>query len=460
MKLKFLLSQIILLTGLFAFSQSTTVYTCKGGSVAANIYPEFSQAQITSANNQTMSQYGYLGITFLGNSSAQYNCHSYAWHLREGNSNKVWINNASQQTGNCFDQTHNIDKYWTDGCFIQVCNEADADKLHYYCGDHSAVKSTTNPGYYESKWGQLAVVRHTKTGVPYADPTNSVNFYASTKITGDVSNLCTGTRTFSVKNISGGTYIWTYSSTLSVVGATNTNQLTIQRNGSANGAAWVQVQISTSCSSTSATSRMDFTVGVPDAYLITAGSAQGSGSMQGIDFYYNGQYPYWDHGEPTKYFEFESLHGHFIYGQPPTELSQNPPLNAKGATVIVNANSGSGTVYLRVRAHNSCGDSEWRYFEISLNGQYYFMVSPNPATDLINITKKKENTSANTNKTLKSGITEIKIFDRMGTLKKQTKYGNGTKQTQLNTSGLTTGVYFLEISSGQYKERQQVIIQK
>lgn len=151
MKLKFLLSQIILLTGLFAFSQSTTVYTCKGGSVAANIYPEFSQAQITSANNQTMSQYGYLGITFLGNSSAQYNCHSYAWHLREGNSNKVWINNASQQTGNCFDQTHNIDKYWTDGCFIQVCNEADADKLHYYCGDHSAVKSTTNPGYYESK---------------------------------------------------------------------------------------------------------------------------------------------------------------------------------------------------------------------------------------------------------------------------------------------------------------------
>jgi hypothetical protein len=135
MKIKIILAQIFLLIGIFTYSQSTTVYTCKGGTVAAYIYPEFSAQQITNANNQTMTTYGYLGITFVDNSSAQYNCHSYAWHLREGNANKVWINNATQQTGSCYDQTHNIDKYWDDGCFIQVCNDTDADKLHYYCGD-------------------------------------------------------------------------------------------------------------------------------------------------------------------------------------------------------------------------------------------------------------------------------------------------------------------------------------
>lgn len=196
MKIKFILTQAILLVGAYVFSQPTNVFTCQGGVVSAYIYPEFSQSQITSANNQTISQYGYLGITFVENSSAQYNCHSYAWHLREGNTNKVWVNNALQQIGNCYDETHNIDKYWTDGCFVRVCSEGDADKLHYYCGDHSAAKSTTNPGYYESKWGQLAVVRHTKTGVPYADPVNSVNYYASTKVTGSLSYLCSGTRSF------------------------------------------------------------------------------------------------------------------------------------------------------------------------------------------------------------------------------------------------------------------------
>lgn len=57
-------------------------------------------------------------------------------------------------------------------------------------------------------------------------------------------------------------------------------------------------------------------------------------------------------------------------------------------------------------------------------------------------------------------ITGIKIFDNLGNLKKQSRYGTGTEQVQINISGLTTGVYFIEISSGQTKERQQLIIQK
>ncbi len=247
---KYVLALFFLITALNQTqSQNTTVYTCKNGTIDAFFRPEFSQQQIQTANAQTQSDFGYLGITIIGDASRQYNCHSYAWHLKEGNVNKVWINNSiGTAIGNCLDQTHNIDKYWIDGCFIQVCNEADADKVHYYCGDHSAVASLTNPGLFESKWGPLSVVRHTRTGVPYSDPTNSVNFYASTKINGDITNLCTGTRTYAVKNISNATYTWAYSNNLTVVSATNTNQITIDRNGSSNGAAWVEVQISSPCS--------------------------------------------------------------------------------------------------------------------------------------------------------------------------------------------------------------------
>lgn len=67
----------------------------------------------------------------------------------------------------------------------------------------------------------------TLINVPYADPINSRNFYASTKISGDASNLCSGTRTFSVKNISGATYSWTKSSNLSVVGSGNSYQYVV-----------------------------------------------------------------------------------------------------------------------------------------------------------------------------------------------------------------------------------------
>ncbi len=260
MKKYFLLIQFIaLLLSFRGIAQPTTVYTCKNNGVAAYNQTEHSPSYITYLNDLCSTQFGHLGYTFLDNSSNLYNCHSYAWHLNEGNTNKVWINNADANLGACFNNIHNIDAYWTGGCFVQVCNEADADKVHYYCGDHSAVKSVTHPGMWESKWGQLPLVRHTRVDVPYADPTNSVRYYASTKITGDESLFCSGTRNFSVKNIPGATYSWAFSSNLSAVGATNSNQLTVQGTGS--GAAWVEVSVSTPCSGSASTSaRKNFTV--------------------------------------------------------------------------------------------------------------------------------------------------------------------------------------------------------
>jgi hypothetical protein len=150
---------------------SVTVYTCRGGSIAAYDLPEFTPVQIAACNAQLISELGYLGITsadIIANSSNKYNCHAYAWHLKEGNSNQVWI-----ERGTGGSDESNLSTYWDSsvGCFVQVSSEASADKIYYYTGDHSAVKSSVS-GKYESKWGQFPVVRHYPTSVPYESPGN------------------------------------------------------------------------------------------------------------------------------------------------------------------------------------------------------------------------------------------------------------------------------------------------
>ena len=99
-------------------------------------------------------QYCYLNLStsnIVGGYTAYYNCHAYAWHLTEGNTNKVWINNTNYfyPVNGCYPSNHNLDAYWSGntGCFIE-CNESEAVKIHYECGNHSAVKSSV-AGKYE-----------------------------------------------------------------------------------------------------------------------------------------------------------------------------------------------------------------------------------------------------------------------------------------------------------------------
>ncbi|MDR1115666.1 MAG: hypothetical protein LBL33_05895, partial [Tannerella sp.] len=52
-----------------------------------------------------------------------------------------------------------------DACFVSSSETASYDKIFYSSGDHSAVKSSV-AGKYESKWGQLPLIRHAPTSVP------------------------------------------------------------------------------------------------------------------------------------------------------------------------------------------------------------------------------------------------------------------------------------------------------
>lgn len=432
MKLKYIATYIFILFCTVGYAQ---VYTCKGGTVAAFTNSEMSQSDINYINSNMASQYSYLGITVIGSASNLYNCHSYAWHLREGNTWKVWINNSSGQPGGpgtCWTNTHNIDTYWTDGCFIQVCSEADADKVHYSCGDHSAVKSTTHPGYWESKWGNLCVVRHLIGNVDYVQP-GTRSYYASTAISQvGAGHVCVGgSGTFKVKSISGATYSWTKSSNLSITSGGSTNQVTIQSNGTP-GLAWVEVVITSPCSGIYATRRYEFSLGAPYAPITYNMSGGCNGTWQ------------------TWYISANSSYGsNWQWSAPynPQNFNIHSPYSS---TTYVGVTGGGG---VRVNYTDLCGVAKQDGVTI-WSSCYGYRISPNPARSTINISVDGTDASART-----AGFTAVKMYDNEGNLKKSLKFSK-TRSASVNVSDLPTGIYVIEITGEQGIERQKVQLLK
>lgn len=123
----------------------SSVYTRNGTTVESLILTsgEWTTSQKSSIKSQTLND--YPTVTFLDDATRTYNCHAYAWHLTEGNSNAVWINEYDAGF------MPNVYRYWNDDSFIEVCNMSEADKVHYYNGDHSAIISQSVSGQFESK---------------------------------------------------------------------------------------------------------------------------------------------------------------------------------------------------------------------------------------------------------------------------------------------------------------------
>lgn len=141
-----LISSTFICTG-----QTVFLYTPNGTKVYAFVLEEMSQSDITYFTNKYRNEFPYAEV--LANASSKYNCHSYAWNLTDYGSQICWLNQWND------DWSENLSKYWTDGSYVQT-TEADAQKIFYYEGDHSAIKSKTHQGKYESKWGAMPLMRH------------------------------------------------------------------------------------------------------------------------------------------------------------------------------------------------------------------------------------------------------------------------------------------------------------
>lgn len=252
--------------------RAQTVYTPKGTAVPVILFSEMSPDQITSTNNSAAAQ--FPNAQRLNNSSRLYNCHSYAWYLSEAPGSPLYWMSPGNAT------------YWQDGSYIQICNESQAAKIDYASDDHSAIRSVV-AGKYDSKWGQWPLMRHNPTDVPYNS--SSRKYYAPTKINASSTTIC-GDASFSVAAFSGGTYTWSSSSNI-VLSSTSGSSITA--NSSGEGAGWVQVVISSSCSSTSVTTRLNVSVGTPTAITGPSNLCAGTTATYSIPNLPSGVTPTW-----------------------------------------------------------------------------------------------------------------------------------------------------------------------
>lgn len=148
--------------------QYTYVYT-KGGQavlvyIIDNDHPDWYKAEILNYFNTF-----YQNVTVLSEATTKYNCHNYAWYMTEGHPlSKYWMDPVVPVT-----LSANVSKFWTNDAFEETSSTV-YDKIVYYDSidtsndvniAHSAVVSSV-PGYYESKWGSLPLVRHLPDDVP------------------------------------------------------------------------------------------------------------------------------------------------------------------------------------------------------------------------------------------------------------------------------------------------------
>jgi hypothetical protein len=404
---------------------------------------EYTTAQKASIRSSVLTEYAPIGITaadILDEASVAYNCHAYAWHLTEERTNRVLI----YQTEN---GSANLNKYWsgTNPCFIE-CTEASAEKIFYYAGDHSAVKSTVS-GKYESKWGQYPLVRHSPTQVPDIYIGASRRYYKRNNITiSGPSAVCSGSSaSFTVSNAPSG-YTWSKSSNLTL-SSTSGNTATFTANAS--GPAWVSVVVNgtevkrkTLYAGVPQTADFSGSCGGPETGStgLFTGSASPASSSYGIDAFEWSAYPGWT-----------------VVSHP------NFPSSIPMGKVRITRTSSSAytTTPVWVRAHNSCGWSDEKQVGTLSSSSYYSMsAGPNPVSDVLSVLIEEDAAALALFETAGATVSgagtaarakpvyTIRLYSIMGGAPALQISANEAGTVQLNVSSLPGGIYVLHVHDG------------
>jgi len=161
MKTKIIIFFLLCFFGV-SHAQTVYLYTPNGSQVSAFQRSEYSSSDIIYFTQECKRQ--YPNVEILANASQTYNCHSYAWNMVEGGPT-CWLND-----------TPDLHLYWDDESYMLTTDDS-AIKIYYYQGDHSAIKSITHAGKYESKWGSWPLVRHSPDYGPYHNMQNRNYYY-------------------------------------------------------------------------------------------------------------------------------------------------------------------------------------------------------------------------------------------------------------------------------------------
>lgn len=218
-------------------AQTNYTYTPQGSTVEL---ADNSEQTITNDERTTLRNYYstvYPRAIILDDMTYTYNCHAYAWHMKEGGET-CWMPYPSY--------------YMTDGSYTQVhSHNPHATKVFYansISEAHSAVVSTNN--MLISKWGYHFLMKHYPTDCPY--PSTNIKYYKlSMEIEGDeliqlTTPLGNVTKTYSLSNVpNGATVDWTTTGRVSINNGQGTNTLQVSIRNSGTGVISAKVHCNT-----------------------------------------------------------------------------------------------------------------------------------------------------------------------------------------------------------------------
>ncbi|MBD0332885.1 MAG: T9SS type A sorting domain-containing protein, partial [Chitinophagaceae bacterium] len=139
----------------------------------------------------------------------------------------------------------------------------------------------------------------------------------------------------------------------------------------------------------------------------------------------------------------------------PSSWTYTSGQGTRSITFYIGSGSTSGSVTVRVANACDLGGSP-AVKNVSVSGCGFYVLAPNPATSEVTVTSTETTTM---NSSTDGSITEINIYDQQGNLKKQKKYDK-VKKAVVDLSGLSTGIYIIEIVNESYKEQQQLTVLK
>lgn len=423
-----------------------------------NIFP--TSGSITSARCQITthnisfqnSHYGNLSDLPASNSYGTLTDYEYllpiGWQLNSVTSNgSTWLStNNSNNVTVTSDLSHGV------GGFVQI------RASNIACGN----------GLQQS-----AVLRQ----IPIDRP--APNFY----ITGD-KDICSGSKTYTLLGLpAGATVNWTVptQNQVSIPNPSNGTTVIVTRIGTASTSVILSATV-TDCVTTYPAVTKEIFLGQPGF-----GASYFNGSTSGAVKFYDPNNP------TTSINNVCSEYGaYYIDGSPwatdavtwpvPSSLPYCPTLSWSQTTPKrVNFYFTGGTAYLQGTASNTCGSASQIFaFQSSnclpigtdpcaksLADYKLFSISPNPASDKIKIGIVSKpappppcaKVAPKNNTGLGYTFSIVNIYNKLGILEKSIKSGDVTSIT-IPTLSLTTGIYNVEIISGTYNEKQQIIIQK
>lgn len=257
------------------------------------------------------------------------------------------------------------------------------------------------------------------------------------------SLICSAGRYYTVNDVpTGFTVSWNKSTNITLPSNTTTNPILATPNGSASG--WMQATVISSICGSVTLEQYIVWVGTP--VVSVTGPDEG---YPNIEYAFQAHTDDPEHTDPFSYtWDMYPYDGYI-------STSQGGNYAAYGYFTFYDVYSASG-YRVMARAENDCGTGAYGETRIWIHD--YWKLSPNPASDIVTITRvgSDENNTTVINSDGKNATCEIQIIDYNGSLHLQTTK-SGDSFT-LPVSNLKDGTYFVKISNGKKTSSLKLVV--